>query len=426
MTLALFGGEPVRRKLYPPHQTIGDEERRAVLSVLDSGLLSGFVAGDTEEFLGGPQVRTLEERFCERFGVRYAVAFNSGTSALHASLAAAGVGPGDEVITSPYTMSASATTVIMQNAVPVFVDVEPRTFCLNADLTEQAVSSRTKAIIAVNLFGQPAALAPLRDLATRRGLILIEDNAQSPGALYHGREAGTVGHMGVFSLNRHKTIQCGEGGVVTTNDVRFADRLQLIRNHGETVVETRGRPEFFSIIGWNYRMTELQAAVAVAQLDKLDRLNDRRVRLATHLTGRLKGCRFIEPPAVRDGCSHVYYTYAMTFRSEAWGIPREVVAQALAAEGIPVGNGYAKPLYLLPLYRSGPGTAASGCAMNCPRYDGRAEYREGLCPVAERLFRSDVLTTNICRFPATTADIDDCVQALEKVFAHRAELFAVV
>lgn len=416
MTLALFGGDPVRRLPYPTHYTFDEEERKRVLAVLDSGLLSGFVAKDTEEFLGGPHVRELEERFCRHFGVQHAVAFNSGTSALHACVAAAGVGTGDEVITSPYSMSASASCVLMQHAVPVFADVETRTFCLDPELVEKSITPRTKAIVAVNLFGQPASLDTLRAIAERHGLVLIEDNAQAPGALYQGRFSGTVGQMGMFSLNRHKTIQCGEGGVVVTNDPTLAMRLQLVRNHGETVVETRGGSEFFETLGWNYRMTELQAAVAVAQVGKLDRLNTWRGKLAMHLTDRLKGCEYLDPPEVREGCTHVYYTYALKFRPERWGVSRESVARALIAEGIPVGNGYVKPIYLLPLFRV-------RSANDRPAAEaGSLSDRNGLCPVAERLYRSEVLTTNICRYPATEADTDDLVTAVEKVFAHRAAL----
>lgn len=417
--LALLGGEPVRRKPYPAHNTIGEEERAAVTSVLDSGLLSGFVAGGSEEFLGGPEVRRLEAAYCAKFRAKHAVAFNSATSALHACVAAAGIGPGDEVITSPYSMSASATCVLMQNAVPVFADVEERTFCLDPDSVVKLITPRTRAIVAVNLLGQPAELGALREIARRHALRLIEDNAQAPGATYRGRYTGTIGDMGVFSLNRHKTIQCGEGGIAVVDDSNLALRLQLLRNHGETVVESHGDPTLYGMIGWNYRMTELQAAVARAQVQKLDWLNAWRVRLAEHLTKRLRGCEYLEPPAVRAECSHVYYSYAMRIRSDLWGVPRDSVVKALVAEGIPVGRGYAKPLHLLPLFRRGRHVGGRGCGPACPAYQGNVDYREGLCPVAERLYRDEVLTTNICRYPAVEADVDDLVAAVEKVFANR-------
>lgn len=403
MTLALFGGRPVRTRPFPVFSTIGEEEKKLVLEVLDGGVLSGFAARPGREFYGGPKVLELETEFRQVFGMQYAVALNSGTSALHACVAAAGIGPGDEVITTPYTMSASATCILMQGAIPVFADIEPDMFCVNPHEIERLISPRTKAILVVNLFGQPAALDPILALARRHGLILIEDNAQAPGAQYHRRHAGTIGHLGVFSLNRHKTIQCGEGGVAVTNDQVFAHRLQLIRNHGEVLAEDLGWPDERHVLGYNYRMTELQAAVALAQMRKLHRLNEHRVALAAHLTGKLSGCDYLIPPQVRDGCSHVYYLYAMRFRSEALGVSRVTFIKALQSEGVPVQAGYVKPLYHLPVFQRLAGTSVT-------------------CRVAESLYRDELITTNVCRYPATTQDMDDVVRAIEKIGAHRAEL----
>jgi dTDP-4-amino-4,6-dideoxygalactose transaminase len=403
MTLALLGGRPVRTRPYPPHNTIGEEEKKSVLEVLDSGLLSGFSARGDAEFLGGPKVLALEAAFQEMFGVRHAVAFNSATSALHACVIAAGIGPGDEVITSPYTMSASATCILMQGAAPVFADIEPDTFCLDPVEVERAVSPRTKAFVPVNLFGQPAELDRIMDIAHRRGLVVIEDNAQAPGARYRGRYTGTIGHVGVFSLNRHKTIQCGEGGVAVTDDPALARRLRLVRNHGEVVAEELGWPEDAQVLGFNYRITELQAAVALVQLRKLEGLNRHRVELAEVLSPKLTGCDYLVPPRVRDGCTHVYYLYAMKVKTGPLGFSRTTLLEALKAEGIPVHGGYAKPLFRLPLFQ---------------------KHRAGgpPCPVTEALYDEELLTTNVCRHPATPEDIEDIVRAVEKVGTHRAEL----
>lgn len=403
MTLALLGGRPVRTRPFPPHATTGDEERHAILEVLDSGLLSGFAARADAEFLGGPKVLALEEAFQDMFSVRHAVAFNSATSALHACVVAAGIGPGDEVITSPYSMSASATCILMQSGAPVFADIEPDTFCLNLLEVERAVSPRTKAILPVNLFGQPAALDPIMTVARKHGLLVIEDNAQAPGARCGGRFAGTIGHMGVFSLNRHKAIQCGEGGVAITDDPRLARRLRLIRNHGEVVAEDLGWSEDAHLVGYNYRMTELQAAVALPQVGKLNAFNRHRTELAELLTQKLAGCDFLVPPRVREGCTHVYYLYAMKMKPDALGVSRATLLEALKAEGIPALGGYVKPLYRLPLFQK---HRASGIP----------------CPVTEALYDQELLTTNVCRYPATHEDILDLVRAVEKIGAHRAEL----
>lgn len=403
MTLALLGGRPVRTRPYPPHNTIGEEEKKSVLEVLDSGLLSGFSARGDAEFLGGPKVLALEAAFQEMFGVRHAVAFNSATSALHACVIAAGIGPGDEVITSPFTMSASATCILMQGAAPVFADIEPDTFCLDPVEVERAVSPRTKAFVPVNLFGQPAELDRIMDIAHRRGLVVIEDNAQAPGARYRGRYTGTIGHIGVFSLNRHKTIQCGEGGVAVTDAPALARRLRLVRNHGEVVAEELGWAEDADLVGYNYRMTELQAAVALAQLRKLDELNHYRIQLTDLLSKKLAGCDFLVPPRVREGCTHVYYLVAMKMKRHALGVSRATLIEALKAEGIPAQGGYVKPLYRLPLFQK---DRASGIP----------------CPVTEALYDQELLTTNVCRYPATPEDILDLVRAVEKIGERRRDL----
>lgn len=403
MTLALFGGQPVRTRPFPPHVTTGKEERDAVLEVLDSGLLSGFAARTDHEFLGGPKVLALEEAFCERFKIGHAVAFNSATSALHAAVAAAGVGPGDEVITSPYTMSASASCILAQGGTPVFADVEPETFCIDPAAVERAITSRTKVLLPVNLFGQPAALAPLLDLAKRYRLVVIEDNAQAPGALYQGCPTGTLGHMGIFSLNRHKAIQCGEGGVVVTDDRVFAHRLQLMRNHGEVLAEELGWPEDAELVGQNYRMTELQAAVAVAQMDKLDEFNRQRADLAEQLTRGLADYSFLVPPKTREGCAHVYYLYVMLYKSELLGVSRATLLKALSAEGIPVQAGYVKPLYRLRLY-------------------SKRALQPAPCHVVDKLYEETLLTTNVCRYPATPDDMDDVIRAIDKIAEHRRAL----
>lgn len=407
--LALLGGIPVRREPFPPYNTIGKAEKGNALKVLDSGLLSGFVATPGADFLGGKEVQGLESDFCNFFGTDYAISFNSASSALHACLAAARVGKGDEVIVSPYTMSASATAAIICGAIPVFVDIEPDTFCMDVDQVVKALTARTKAIMVVNIFGQPADLYPLRKLADQNDLILIEDNAQAPGSRYNGRYAGTVGHMGVFSLNRHKTIQCGEGGVAVTDNSELTYRLRLIRNHGEVVQaqlsHEEQNPAHFDIIGYNYRLTDLQAAVARPQLARLEQLNKHRVELADYLSLGLKDYTFLIPPKIREGCSHVYYLYPMIYRQEVLGISRDLFIKALIAEGMPVAN-YVEPLYRLPIYNN--------------LLSGMADYSPERFPVVEDLWQSTMITTSLCRQPLTKDHTKEFLVAVDKV-AHGAK-----
>ncbi len=412
--LAIAGGTPVRRTPFPECNTIGHEERRAVLEVLDSGVLSQFVGVWGPDFFGGPKVRTLEAAWSEYFGSRHAVSMNSATSGLYAAIGAAGIGPGDEVIVSPYTMSASATAALVYGAIPVFADIDDETFCLDPESVRSRITDRTRAVIAVDLFGHPAAWNRLRDVVGGRDIVLIEDAAQAPGARLDGKYAGTFGDMGVFSLNYHKTIHSGEGGVVVTDQDELAERLQLIRNHGEAVVKAKGTPRLDNLVGFNYRMTEIEAAIAAQQLKKLERLLLPRIEAAEFLTDRLRRLPGITPPLVRDGIRHGFYVYPLRYDSEAAGCPREEFAEALRAEGIPIKVGYVEPLYRLPMYQRGIGFGRQGFPFRQP--DGRRiEYPDGLCPVAERMHESELLYLTTIHAAMTRADLEDVATAFEKV-----------
>jgi perosamine synthetase len=211
--VAIFGGIPTLSRSLRPYPSLGQAEADAVKRVVESGCLSGFYGSWGSQFLGGPVVKEFEAAWCARFGVRHAVSVNSATSGLFAAMGAIGLSPGEEVIVPPYTMSATVVAPLLYGGIPVFADIDPETFTLDVSAVEATITSRTRAIFAVNLFGQAARLAELRVLADKRGLFLIEDNAQGPLAEEYGRYAGTIGHIGVFSLNYHKHIHSGEGGL---------------------------------------------------------------------------------------------------------------------------------------------------------------------------------------------------------------------
>ena len=224
--LALLGGSPVRTRLFPASRVIGPDEVEAARKVAESEILSRYLGVWHPDFFGGPQVQAFEREWAEVYQTRHAIAVNSATSGLYAAVGAAGVGPGDEVIVSPFTMTASAIAPLIFNAIPVFADIDPETYTLAPEGVAARITPRTKAIIVVHIFGQPADMDPLMTLANRHGLTVIEDCAQAPFAAYKGRPVGGLGHMGVFSLNYHKHIHTGEGGLVTTND----DRLPNVCN----------------------------------------------------------------------------------------------------------------------------------------------------------------------------------------------------
>ena len=261
MKLAIEGGRPVIDRPLPEDTSVGADELKAVESVFARGSLSGFYGSWGEEFLGGVEVRKFEEEWARRFDIPYAVSVNSATSGLFASIGALEISPGDEVIVPPYTMSATAMAPLVYGAIPVFVDIEEDTYCLDVDAVRAAITPKTRAILAVNLFGHPARLADLASLAGEHGIALIEDNAQGPLASENGAFAGTVGDIGVFSLNYHKHIHTGEGGMCVTRDPDLALRLQAIRNHAENIVEPAGIGDAINMIGFNFRMSEMSAAV---------------------------------------------------------------------------------------------------------------------------------------------------------------------
>ena len=423
--LALLGGDPVRTALFPAYKVIGEEEKEAVAGVLDTGILSRYLGTWHEDFFGGPQVQAFEAEWAAAYGAKHAVSMNSATSGLYAAVGAAGVGPGDEVIVSPYTMIASATAAIVFNGVPVFADIDPETFCLSPQSIRERITERTKAIVVVHIFGQAADMDPIMEIAAEHGLVVIEDCAQVPFGTYKGRPVGSLGHMGVFSLNYHKHIHTGEGGVVTTNDGALCESLQLIRNHAEAVVRRKQHPNLVNMIGFNLRLGEIEAAMGRCQLKKGPDLVARRRDNVAHLERQLAGLPGVKLPTVLPGNRHVYYIHALTYDETVTEIPRSLFVQALKAElpacelrekeGTLIGEGYVRPLYLEPMFQTLTGYGTTGCPFTCPHYGGKADYREGLCPACEDAHFRTLFSHELMRPPMTERDLDDVAAAFHKV-----------
>lgn len=418
--LALLGGTPAIDGDLAPYPSMGEGERRAVQEVVDSGCLSGFFGSPGPEFLGGPKVRAFEAAWAERYGVRHAVSVNSNTSGLFAAMGAIGLSPGDEVIVPPWTMSATAVCPLIYGGIPVFADIEDETFCLDVDRVREAITERTRAIIAVNLFGHPARLHELRKLADERGLYLIEDNAQAPLGVEDGTACGTIGHIGVFSLNFHKHIHTGEGGVCVTDDDDLADRLQKIRNHGENCVAGADQAALVNMVGFNLRMTELSAAVGLVQLADIDRHVEARERLAERLSDGTRDLDGWTPPTVRDGCRHNYYVWLVKYDADVMGISRDLFSKALAAEGFPHFCAYLPPLYRLPLFRQRTAIGRDGWPFTLTDQT----YDDGLCPVTERLHEREAVLFEPCAYAVDAATADRMVEAIRKVHANRGDLNA--
>lgn len=427
--LAVNGGEKIRTELFPAYRVIGEEEEKAAVEVIRSGILSKYLGCWADDFYGGPQIRALEKEWAQYYGVKHAVAVNSATSALYCAAGALGLNPGDEVIVSPYTMSASATAPLIYNAIPVFADIEEEYFCLDAQSIEAHITDKTKAIIVVDIFGQPYDADKINEIAKRHGLKVIEDTAQAPGAVYKGKYAGTLGDIGIYSLNYHKHIHCGEGGIAVTNDDELADRMRLIRNHAEAVVEAKGVFNLNNMIGFNLRMTEVEAAIAREQLKKLAGLLEERRNNVAYLENKLKALPCITFPKTREECVHSYYVHPIKYISELMGgITRETFVQAVKAElmpielreteGVSIGCGYVKPLYLQPVYQR---KQAYGDG-SYPWGNNQGNYEKGLCPICEKMHFEALITHELMRPFMTKKDLDDVVAAFCKVYEYREEL----
>jgi dTDP-4-amino-4,6-dideoxygalactose transaminase len=420
--LAIKGGKLILKKPLPPVYNINKKEINSVNRLLKNGPLSGFVGSRGDYFLGGKNVKKLEALFCKKFKIKNAVAFNSATTALHAAVVALGIGPGDEVIVTPYSMSASATCVLMNGAIPVFADIDEKTFCLDPESIRKNITPKTKAILVANIFGGPADLDEIMKIAERNNLKVIEDNAQAPGAKYRGKYTGTIGHIGVFSFNVHKTIQSGEGGVLVTNDNVCAFRAQLCRNHGENYVSQDSDYSAGPVMGSNYRMTEIEAVIAYEQLLKLDLFNKKVRELVAYLTKKLSGISGLELPYVSKDYFHVFYLYPIKIDEKKLGISRDLFVEAMTAEGFPMSKGYNLPVYLLKIFQEKKVFNNTKFPFEDGYYSGKVDYSKGICPVCERLYEHDLTHTMICQYPRTKKDIDLFVVAVRKVIENKSEL----
>lgn len=393
---AIEGGTPVRdTKIFYGHQYIDDADIQAVVEVLKSDYLTC-----------GPKISELEEKLCKVTGAEYAVVCSNGTAALHIAAMAAGVGEGDEVITTPITFAASANCALYCGARPVFADIDPKTYNIDPARVEAAITPRTKAVVAVDYTGQSVALDPLRKICKEHNLVLIEDGAHVIGTKYEGKPNGSISDMTTFSFHPVKTVTGGEGGAVLTNDEKLYQKLLLYRAHGitrnpELMAHQPDGPWYYEMVdmGYNYRMTDMQAALIISQLDKLEMFSKRRKEIVARYNeafAKLPQISVQEEIPESDTTRHLYI---LRIVPEKLKINRRQFFDALAAENICCNVHYI-PTYYFPYYE-------------------KLGYQRGICPNAEKLYEE------IISLPLYYAMSDEDVESVIRGVQKLAEYYAV-
>ncbi len=409
LRLAIQGGEKVRKHPLPMWPAYGEEEIEVANQVLRSGHLARQ---------GGSWVQRFEKEYAEKFGVKHAIAVSSGTAAIHVALAAIGIGPGDDVIHTAHCFIGTATPTLHAGGVPIFADIDERTFNISPVSIEEKITPYTKAIVPVHLNGLPADMDNILRVAREHNLFVVEDAAQAHGAEFAGRLVGTMGIFGCFSFWEDKLITtAGEGGMIITNDDNLAVLARKIHHHGE--VRNDGdyyqgeRLYYHDTLGFNYRMTEIQGAIGCIQLKHLDEYVRQRRKNAHRLTELLSAVPGVIPPYEPADCKHVFYKYIIRLDRKTTQATSKEVAEALSAEGIPSSRRYPTPLHQQPLFteKHGQGnTSAPFCW-----YKGNLQYGSGL-PRAEHL------PNDLVRLPLipnlSEDDLADIARGVSKVMEH--------
>ena len=390
--------------MFRVRNTIRPAELAAAQRVIESGSLSDFLGcWHEEKFFGGTSVKALEEKFSNKLGVKHAISVNSWTSGLICAVGAIGLEPGDEVITTPWTMSATAMAIVHWNGIPIFADIDPDTYNLDPDSVRRAITPKTKAILAADIFGLPCDTAALSQIAREYGLRFLTDSAQAPGGRVGNEYCGIQADIGGFSFNYHKHIHCGEGGMVVTNDDTLAERVALIRNHAESVVGGMGVTDLANMIGFNFRMTEIEAAIAYEQLDLLDEVVTEKQRQAAILDSLLGPEPGVTVQVIPGNLKSAYYVYPV--RLDVATIPdaRARLMKELTGQ-IPVMETY-QNIHLLPMFQNKIAYGTGGFPWSASERNSDISYTKGICPVAEELFDHSFIGIPLCSYDFSDEEI---------------------
>ena len=409
---ALNGGKKIIDYKFKPYNTIGKQELFAVNRVVKSGKLSQFKAAKSKQFYGGYFVRKFEDKLAKFYKVKYAITFNSWTSGLIASLGALNIEPGDEVITTPWTMSACTTAILHWNAIPVFADISKDNFCIDPEEIKKKISKKTKVILIVDIFGVPCDISKIKKIVKNKNIKILTDSAQTPYFPISKKLAGTLTDIGGYSLNCHKHINTGEGGFAVTNSKKIAKRVYNIRNHAEGVVGIKDN--LSNMIGYNFRLGEIESAIGIEQLKKLKKIIFNRNKLFSYLAKKINALNGINVPTSNYKLNN-YYIFPIVINTKILKKNRKEIIRLLEAEGIQgLVGGYAN-LHLLPMFKKKIAYGKKGFPWNI--YNKSIIYKKGECPIAEQLHDESFISFQICLFSLNKKDISKIVKAFYKVWS---------
>lgn len=413
--LAINGGDKAVTMKYPLWPQIEQEDIDAVVTALNK------VKEDTRYLTaagGGGPLKDFEEDFGEHLGVEHVMLTNSGTAALHIGVMAAGVQAGDEVIVSPYTWGQTVGPILHQNGIPVFADIDPETYNLDPESVESRITPYTKAIMVVHLYGQPADMDAIMEIANRHGIKVVEDCAQANGAVYKGKRVGSLGHVGCFSVGDGKNIVGGEGGALVTSDRGIFENAVLMGLHPMVQEPTLTDPllrGYIDNLGYTYRIHPLAAVLVRNQLKHLDEWNGVRRENAEYLSKGLEDIPGVKPPHVLSDVEHVFHQYSPSyFEEELGGLPKEKFIEAVAAEGVGLSAYVKVPIYLRKRHQERHFFYGKGCPWSCGHAAREVVYNKGDCPVAEERCEKRELNTSIPMLPSKEL-FDQVLDAFRKV-----------
>lgn len=402
--------------------TIGIEEKKIVMKVMESGVLSPFLGSWSFDkviggFYGGKYLKKFEKKLSDYFNVKYVIGVNSWTSGLIAALGAIDIEPGDEVIVSPWTMCAGATCVLHWSAIPVFADIDINTFNLDPNDVEKKITNKTKAIIIPEIFGHPIDIVKFKKISKKYKIKIITDNAQSIYSKFKGKFTSTFFDVGGLSFNSHKHINTGEGGAIFTNSKKIADKCYLIRNHGEAVVKDRKFKNINNIVGYNFRLGEIEASIGIEQLKKLKNIVKSRQRYALILTENLKNLNGLHVPKISKDYSHSFYYYGIRLDEDLSDHKIKQIKQKIREKKLPINFGY-QNIHRLPIFTKKIAFGTKGFPWSLKTNKNKVHYNKGICPVAEKLHDKYFLSIPLCGYDFNEKNIKYIIKTFQNIWRN--------